>query len=472
MKSRRLFRAEHKISTAASYPNLANGVPNDSNPSDETPASPIRPTALPHGGKFDRHVRESKKTDQVIRADAAIDLVLEQIVYQTRLSTCATGAFIGLTRNGATVYRALNGATSAEFVAYLRRDPRMVDACLRTSSMQHVHNSDNSTELDVSVCRSVGARSIVLFPVLNETSERLGVLCAFSPQADAFAAGDLVKIQSLSHRVADTIARVNEFVGDLAGNFPAPAQADGERRARVPAGRKAEGVILAMGPRTWLTAALIIGISLLVGWELTRTTVPRARIHAAARNSAVVAPQSSAPVPIPAAPALPVTDPANPAATVPVPPKTSKPVSVRAKQAGPDLEIEEAPDNDASGIVLFEGKEAKPTSTKSNDLAEKRVSDSSIPDVLREQAALDRLVNRVEPEYPDEAKARHVQGQVVLDVLVGRDGRVERLSLVQGDPGLRTAASDAVRQWRFKPLVHNGRASSFETHVTLTFALP
>lgn len=186
----------------------------------------------------------------------------------------------------------------------------------------------------------------------------------------------------------------------------------------------------------------------------------------------MVAPQSSAPVPIPAAPALPVTDPANPAATVPVPPKTSKPVSVRAKQAGPDLEIEEAPDNDASGIVLFEGKEAKPTSTKSNDLAEKRVSDSSIPDVLREQAALDRLVNRVEPEYPDEAKARHVQGQVVLDVLVGRDGRVERLSLVQGDPGLRTAASDAVRQWRFKPLVHNGRASSFETHVTLTFALP
>jgi protein TonB len=453
---------------------LANGAPNDSIPSDETPASPIRPTALPHGGKFDRHVRESKKADQVIRADTAIDLVLEQIVYQTRLSTCATGAFIGLTRNGAMVYRAMNGATSAEFVAYLRRDPRMVDACLRTSSMQHVHNSDNSTELDVSVCRIVGARSIVLFPVLNETSDRLGVLGAFSPQADAFAAGDLVKIQSLSHRVADTIARVNEFAGDLAGSFPAPAQEDGERRVRVPAGGKAEEVILAMGARTWLTAALIIGISLLVGWELTRTTVPRARIHAAARNSAVVAPQSSAPVPIPAAPALPVTDPANPAATVPVPPKTSKPVSVRAKQAGPDLAIEETPDpdNDASGIVLFEGKEAKPTSTKSNDLAEKRVSDSSIPDVLREQAALDRLVNRVEPEYPDEAKAHHVQGQVVLDVLVGRDGRVERLSLVQGDPGLRTAATDAVRQWRFKPLVHNGRTSSFETHVTLTFALP
>ncbi|MGB0032458.1 MAG: hypothetical protein WBP77_14810, partial [Candidatus Sulfotelmatobacter sp.] len=70
---------------------------------------------------------------------------MEQIVYQTRLSTCATGAFIGLLRNGQMVYRAMNGATSAEFVAYLRRDPRVVDACLSTSSMPHVHNSDNSS---------------------------------------------------------------------------------------------------------------------------------------------------------------------------------------------------------------------------------------------------------------------------------------------------------------------------------------
>ncbi|MGB8597500.1 MAG: hypothetical protein WCD48_18535, partial [Candidatus Sulfotelmatobacter sp.] len=164
---------------------------NDSTSCNEMASLPMQRSAFPRWLKFGG--RESKPPDQVVRADAAIDLVLEQIVYQTRLSTCATGAFIGLLRNGQMLYRAMNGATSAEFVAYLRRDPRVVDACLSTSSMPHVHNSDNSSDLDVSVCRSLGARSIVLFPVLNETPEKLGVLGAFSPQADAFAAGDLVK---------------------------------------------------------------------------------------------------------------------------------------------------------------------------------------------------------------------------------------------------------------------------------------
>ncbi|MGA7169848.1 MAG: TonB family protein, partial [Candidatus Sulfotelmatobacter sp.] len=466
MKSRRLFRAEHKISSAAPYPALAKGAPDDLISSDETGALPPRPSS--QGGKFDRLIRENKKADQVIRADAAVDLVLEQIVYQTRLSTCATGAFIGLTRNGQMVYRALNGATSAEFIAYLRRDARMVEACLRSSSMQHVHNSDNSSELDVSVCRSVGARSIVLFPVLNETSEKLGVLGAFSPQADAFGAGDLVKIQSLSHRVADTLARVNERAGELAGNSPALAPEDGERRAPVPADRKTEAAWFAVGGRTWLTLALILGVLLLVGWELTRTTVPRAGIHAAPRNSAVVAPTSSTPVPVPSATAMPVSEPVNPAATATVPARVSKPLSVRTKQTGPDLQIEESPDDDASGIVLFEGKEVKPRSTKSSDLAEKNISDPSGPVMIGEQAALDRLVNRVEPEYPDEAKAHHVQGQVVLDVLVNRNGKIERLSVLRGDPGLKAAAADAVGQWRFKPFARNGHPASFETQVTLT----
>ena len=92
--------------------------------------------------------------------------------------------------------------------------------------------------------------------------------------------------------------------------------------------------------------------------------------------------------------------------------------------------------------------------------------------MIQERAALEQVVNRVEPKYPDEAKAHHVQGSVVLNVLVGRDGRVQKLGRVEGDVGLIAAASDAVRQWRFKPLIRNGHPVSFETHITLTFALP
>ncbi|MFZ0138736.1 MAG: hypothetical protein WAK89_16845, partial [Candidatus Sulfotelmatobacter sp.] len=106
-----------------------------------------------------------------MRAEVALDLVFEQIVCQTRLSTCATGAFIGLLRNGQIVSRALNGANSGEFVTYLRRDSRSVDACLRASAPQYCRNSENFPGLDASVCRGLGARSIVLVPVLADAKE-------------------------------------------------------------------------------------------------------------------------------------------------------------------------------------------------------------------------------------------------------------------------------------------------------------
>jgi TonB family protein len=147
-------------------------------------------------------------------------------------------------------------------------------------------------------------------------------------------------------------------------------------------------------------------------------------------------------------------------------------VSARAEHHVPDLEIEDPVDGNSSGIVLFEGAEVQSKTTRSLDSSARRASPSPPPVSIRERTALEQVVDRVEPEYPDEAKANHVQGSVVLDVLVGKDGRVQRLSLVRGDLALTAAAADAVRQWRFKPLIRNGRPGSFESHITLTFALP
>jgi TonB family protein len=414
-------------------------------------------------------------TDKVVLADVALDLVLEQIVYQARLSTGATGAFLGLVRNGQMVYRAMNGATSAEFVAYLRRDPRMVDACLRTSAVQHCRNSDNASGLDMSVCRILGARSMVLVPVLKETEEKLGVLGAFSSQADAFASRDLVPLQSLSRRVADTMARVDDLAYDLAvrASVPGQWQEVAKRFFRIPAEyTRAVAVTLTSGARRPLGVALMVGVSLLVGWALTRS-VTRGRLRPSSKNSTMVVPQSSAPAQAPSVADSPfVRPPVNPTAIVPVPAKTSNPVSARAEHHVPDLEIEDPVDGTSSGIVLFEGAEAQSTSTRSRDSSLRSASPSPPPVIIRERTALEHVVDRVEPEYPDEAKANHVQGSVVLDVLVGKDGKVRGLSLVRGDLALTAAAADAVRQWRFKPLIRNGRPGSFESHITLTFALP
>ncbi len=82
------------------------------------------------------------------------------------------------------------------------------------------------------------------------------------------------------------------------------------------------------------------------------------------------------------------------------------------------------------------------------------------------------LLQRVEPEYPEAARQQHIQGPVVLNVLVGTSGAVRELNLISGDPLLAKAATDAVRQWRFNPHQLKGNAVEFETRITVNFALP
>jgi protein TonB len=467
VKSQRQSPVEHGISAVEPYAFPADPARDDSTSSGArfSPPAPV-PSRLKSGG------HESQPTDQVVRADSALDLVLEQIVYQARVSTCATGAFIGLLRGGRMVYCAINGATAAEVVAYLQRDPRMVDGCLRTSSIQLCRNSDNCSDLDASVCRSLGAGSVLLVPVLKETQEKLGVLGVFAPQADAFATVALVAIESLSRRVGDTVAQMDRLASDSVATARVPTQELSKKPLRSRGEYvKAEVIRLSAGARGSLGTALMAGALLLVGWALMRSDARERLRRPSGRTSAVAVPQASATTEVSSVPAPPVVHPVAPPVVVPVPAKALNPVPVRAKHHLPDLQIEATHGGEAPGIVVF-GSETKPTSRTSNASSVTSTSPPSPPVIIREQAALEQVVDRVEPKYPDEAKAHHVQGTVVLDVLVGRDGRVQRMGRVQGDVGLIAAASDAVRQWRFKPVIRNGHSASFETNITLIFALP
>lgn len=94
------------------------------------------------------------------------------------------------------------------------------------------------------------------------------------------------------------------------------------------------------------------------------------------------------------------------------------------------------------------------------------------PVLLSEESARALLVHSVEPAYPREAAAQKLQGPVVLDALIGRDGTVEDLKIVRGYFVLSRAAIAAVKQWRFKPYMSNGRAAQTETTITINFSRP
>ena len=78
------------------------------------------------------------------------------------------------------------------------------------------------------------------------------------------------------------------------------------------------------------------------------------------------------------------------------------------------------------------------------------------------------IISRSLPTYPAIARAAHVQGEVKLSILVRTDGNFSAMT-ISGPPMLIQAAQDALRDWRFKPLMIGERASSYEAVIPFQF---
>jgi protein TonB len=81
------------------------------------------------------------------------------------------------------------------------------------------------------------------------------------------------------------------------------------------------------------------------------------------------------------------------------------------------------------------------------------------------------LLTSVRPAYPRLAQAARIQGAVVLLVTISREGLVENIRVVNGHPMLVGAAMDAVRQWRYRPYLLNGKPIEVETQITVNFMI-
>jgi len=81
------------------------------------------------------------------------------------------------------------------------------------------------------------------------------------------------------------------------------------------------------------------------------------------------------------------------------------------------------------------------------------------------------LIHKVTPVYPALARQARIQGTVVLQALIGRDGAIQNLHVVSGHPMLTGAALDAVKQWRYKPYYLNGEPVEVDTTVNVIFSL-
>ena len=87
------------------------------------------------------------------------------------------------------------------------------------------------------------------------------------------------------------------------------------------------------------------------------------------------------------------------------------------------------------------------------------------------EIAAPKLLKRVEPAYPEEAKANGIQGTVVLDVVLSTEGSVIETEIKESEPILDEAAVAAVSQWKYTPTLLNGQPVEVVLTVTVKFVL-
>ena len=82
------------------------------------------------------------------------------------------------------------------------------------------------------------------------------------------------------------------------------------------------------------------------------------------------------------------------------------------------------------------------------------------------------LVHQVTPLYPSQALPLRLEGPVVLDATVSENGQLENVKVISGHALLAQAAIDAVRQWRYRPYLLNGKPVRMQTKITVNFKMP
>lgn len=83
-----------------------------------------------------------------------------------------------------------------------------------------------------------------------------------------------------------------------------------------------------------------------------------------------------------------------------------------------------------------------------------------------------KLLKKVDPEYPEEARKARIQGVVILRVRINEEGLVERIIVMKSESEmLNKPAVDAVRQWKYEPLYIEGKPTPVVFNVTATFRL-
>jgi len=425
--------------------------------------------------------------------DVALTLVLSEIAQQARSITNATGSAVLLIRGGVPVCLSTSGATARDASAYLSECSRLA---WRQGAPQHCHDVQTDSRFDPASFGRLGVRSFLIVPVRDDKQAVVAIVQIFSARPQGFSDRDLLALQGFGRHIVDHLEAAERSFGSIPkiGGKTKPETALGKLSLFAQAFKTVKEVFL-HERLTLALGLLIIALAILLGWTIGRSD--RAYQNRVAPASPVVSPSQIAVPPV--APNSSSVVPGPNSSREHVAPTNASDVNTKNDQSNPKIESHRnhvksrqssvskfaASNPSSQGLVVFDsGKQVFPLrslqSQPISDTQPNRESksgkpkseDQETPVSVGEDVAEEHLLNRIEPDYPESAREQRLQGTVVLNISVGKDGAVHSLSRVAGDSQLSLLAAKAVRQWKFAPLVRDGAPMSFETQLTLSFALP
>jgi periplasmic protein TonB len=148
-------------------------------------------------------------------------------------------------------------------------------------------------------------------------------------------------------------------------------------------------------------------------------------------------------------------------------PQTSRSVNKDQEVPLPDA----APSQPSQPQQQKQQQELPQPDTEVPDQEKEEVPQAPPPADIQEPAVIVKpvLIHRVNPEYPEVARKARVEGTVILEAIISKNGDVENVKVLRGvHPLLDQAAVNAVRKWRYKPVTSNGKV---HTTVTVKFKL-
>jgi TonB family protein len=450
--------------------------------------------------------------------DLALDLVLHQVVEEARFATGATGAAIALARAGEMVCRASSGPDAPDLGVRVETTSGLSGACLQAGTIQQCGDTETDPRVNAEACRRLGVRSILVLP-LGDGPQPFGVLEVFSSLVEAFGEGDIRELQILAHRVvansrvaankrgAEGVAALRSEVlpSEVLTDEVPPSAVSPAAREKTPAtafetkaspelrtspvpeqmaesaaessadegfGRRNEIWTAVLGILVIVTAVLL---GLALGWRGAIGRELNGRLNdgvnggsnpASSGSQAAAANRGNDSGLQQETAGAPSGDLATPAQSG----SLSQPGSQQSN-TGAATSLEPPSGGlvvTQNGKVIYRlppGEEAGTTRTAASATASTAMRDGA-------ENSVSRLIHRVEPQYPPEARAQKIQGVVILDVQIGSEGAVHNIAVVDGNPALADAAVQAVRQWRYQPYAMGGQPVEMQTRVRIRFTLP